>query len=543
MRHEGFLCLVLHAHLPYIYHPEHEHFLEETWFYEAITETYIPLVAMFERLMDDRVDFRITLSLSPTLVEMFQNPLLRQRYRDYLETLLALTEKELRRTRGDIHFAPVVAMYYERFKKIRRLYEEVYKKDLVSVFRNLSGAGAVELITTAATHAFLPALSHYPRAIRAQLLIGSEHHREHFDRKPHGMWLPECGYAPGFDALLTEAGANFFFVDTHGILHAAPTPRFGAYLPVSCPSGAVAFGRDSQSAEQVWSSVVGYPGDLHYRDFYRDIGFDLDSESLQPCIQPDGIRTFTGLKYYRITGKTHDKQPYDREQAIRKAEEHAHHFLRSRENRIQSLHSRLGIQPVITAPYDAELFGHWWFEGPEWLEALFRIADREQKNFRMITPSEFLTEETAGGSTLQVSQPSFSSWGEKGYSEVWMNETNDYVYRHLLKATERMLSLADTFSRAEGLQQRALNQAARELLLAQQSDWTFIMKHHTSTGYARKRFEEHINRFTRLYESIIAGNISETWLSDTEQKDALFKNISYTVFSTKQQESSYNNLS
>jgi 1,4-alpha-glucan branching enzyme len=543
MRREGFLCLVLHAHLPYIHHPEYEYFLEETWFYEAITETYIPLVAMLERLIDDRVHFRITLSLSPTLIEMLQNPLLRQRYMGYLDTLLALTEKELWRTEGDVHFAPVVSMYYERFRKIRHLYEEVYKKDLVSVFRSLSDAGSVELITTAATHAFLPALLDYPRAIRAQLLIGGEHHREHFDRKPHGMWLPECGYAPGIDALLTESEANFFFLDTHGILYAEPTPRFGAYLPVSCPSGAVAFGRDIQSSRQVWSSIEGYPGDFHYRDFYRDIGFDLDDDSLKPFIQPHGIRTFTGLKYYRITGKTHEKQPYDREHAIRKAEEHAHHFIRSKENQIQSLHSRLGIRPVITAPYDAELFGHWWFEGPEWLEALFRIADREQKNFRMITPAEYLAEETAGGFALQVSQPSFSSWGEKGFSEVWLNETNDYVYRHLLKATERMLSLADIFPQAEGIQQRALRQAARELLLAQQSDWTFIMKHHTATGYARKRFEEHISRFTRLYESIIAGNISETWLSDIEQKDAIFKNISHTVFSSKQQGSSYNSLS
>jgi 1,4-alpha-glucan branching enzyme len=151
----------------------------------------------------------------------------------------------------------------------------------------------------------------------------------------------------------------------------------------------------------------------------------------------------------------------------------------------------------------------------------------------MITPTEYLAEETAGGLALQVSQPSFSSWGEKGFSEVWLNETNDYVYRHLLKATERMLSLADIFPQAEGIRQRALRQAARELLLAQQSDWTFIMKQETATGYARKRFEEHISRFTRLYESIITGNISETWLSDIEQKDAIFKNISYTVFSNK----------
>ncbi|MDQ7786173.1 MAG: DUF1957 domain-containing protein [Thermodesulfovibrionales bacterium] len=533
MRTRGFLCIVLHAHLPYIRHPEHDNFLEETWLFEAITETYIPLLDMFERLIHDSVDFRITISLSPTLVEMFHDPLLQQRYRHYLGKMIAFTEQELSRIKGDVHFEPVVTMYHERFRRILHLYEDVYKRDLVSAFENMSGTGKVELITTTATHAFLPVLSHCPQAVRAQILIGAEQHREKFCGKLRGMWLPECGYIPGFDALLTEAGINYFFVDTHGILHGEPTPRFGASLPVRCPSGAVAFGRDNQSAKQVWSSIEGYPGDFWYREFYRDIGFDLDLDSLKSYLHPDGLRTFTGLKYYRITGKTHNKKPYEREKAVKKAAEHAHHFLQSRGSQIQHLHGRLGIMPIITAPYDAELFGHWWFEGPDWLDALFRIMHREQNNFRMITPSEYLEEVAAGCSDLQVSQPSISSWGEKGYSEVWVNETNDYVYRHLFKAADRMVLLADTFPQSEGILRRAINQAARELLLAQQSDWTFIMKNRTATGYAQKRIEEHLSRFTRLYDSIISDNISATWLGEVEERDKIFKNISYSVFRSK----------
>lgn len=535
MKTHGFLCLVLHAHLPYIRHPEHERFLEETWLFEAITETYIPLLDMFERLLHDSVDFRVAFSLSPTLVEMFNDNLLRQRYTKHLEKIIAFTEQEVSRVRRDIRFESVIAMYRKRFRRVRYLYEEVYKGDLVSAFRALSETGKIELITSAATHAFLPALSHHPQTVRAQIHIGAEQHRENFCRTPRGMWLPECGYMPGFDQVLTEAGIEYFFVDTHGILRGEPAPKYGTMLPVHCPSGAVAFGRDSQSAKQVWSSTAGYPGDFCYRDFYRDAGFDLDPDLLGPYLHPEGIRTFTGLKYYRITGKTRKKKPYDRERALQKVREHAEHFFRSRQSQIEYQHRRLGIKPVITSPYDAELFGHWWFEGPDWLEALFRIVHHGMKNFRMITPGEYLEEAGAGRSGIQTSQPSLSSWGERGYSSVWLNRTNDYVYRHLFKAAERMILLADTFPHAEGMLRRAINQAARELMLAQQSDWTFIMKNRTATEYAKERLEGHIKRFIRLYDAIVSGNISRTWLKSLEEKDRIFRNISYSVFRSNRQ--------
>ncbi|MEW6585724.1 MAG: 1,4-alpha-glucan branching protein domain-containing protein [Nitrospirota bacterium] len=531
MREDGFLCIVLHAHLPYVRHPEHEFFLEENWLYEAITETYIPLLDVLERLIHDGIDFRITLSLSPTLVEMFQDHLLRRRYGRHIERLLALTEKELFRTKGDIHFKPVVAMYHQRFKRILHLYEDVYRKDIASAFRRVAATGKIELITTSATHAFLPNLSPYPGAVRAQIAVGAGQHAKTFGR-PQGIWLPECGYAPGIDSHLKETGLRFFFIERHGVLHSEPSPKYGAYLPVRCPSEVVAFGRDEESSRQVWSSIEGYPGDFRYRDFYRDIGFDLDIDYLKPYTHPDGIRTFTGLKYYRVTGKTDNKKPYVREKAVKRAETHAHHFYRRRKSQIQRLRDLFGIRPVITATYDAELFGHWWFEGPEWLEALCRLAQQKRNNFRMVSPSEYLNEES-GQTVPEICLPSMSSWGDKGYSEVWVNEANDYVYRHLLKAAERMLFLAERFPRSKGLMQRALNQAARELLLAQQSDWTFIMKNRTASGYAKKRLEEHIGRFTRLYESITSRTIPEQWLAEIEDKDRIFKDLDYRVFGRK----------
>ncbi|MFH1014819.1 MAG: 1,4-alpha-glucan branching protein domain-containing protein [Nitrospirota bacterium] len=549
--HKGYLILILHAHLPYIRHPEHEYFLEENWLYEAITESYMPLIDVFDRLLNDNIDFRITLSLSPTLVEMFNDSFLRERYLRYINNLIELSEKELLRTRGDISFEPLVRMYNNRFKRVKFLYEESCKKDLTAAFKRLGETGKAEIITTAATHSYLPVLSIYPQAVRAQIRVAKENHIKNFGKAPAGIWLPECGYYNGADRLLAETGIRFFFMDTHGILNGMPTPRYGVYKPVSCPSGVIAFGRDIESSKQVWSSIEGYPGDFAYRDFYRDAGFDLPIDYVKPHIHPDGIRTYTGIKYYRITGKTEDKMPYVRKQALAKAEEHAENFMSSKKRQIEFLYNTVGFKPVITAPYDTELFGHWWFEGPDWLDSLMRRIAGTQDVFRTITPTEYLSEPnppsppfckamarrggmggfSGGDFRFQYITPSMSSWGYKGYNEVWLNSSNSWIYRHLHRAVEKMIELANMFPQADGLLKRALNQAAREVLLSQYSDWAFIIKTGAAAEYASKRLSEHIERFNGLYAAIRKGDINEARLFEIENKDKLFSEMDYRVYS------------
>jgi 1,4-alpha-glucan branching enzyme len=529
---QGYLCLVLHAHLPYIRHPEHEYFLEENWLYEAITETYIPLLEVFSRLLNDGIDFNLTVSLSPPLIEMLDDALLRERYLRHIGQLIELSERELFRTKGDIHFEPVVKMYHERFLRCRHFFEDVCGKDLVSVFRLLQDTGNVEIITSAATHAFLPNLFLFPQAVKAQLTVGTEQYRRHFGKNSNGIWLPECGFTEGLDYHIKEAGMQYFFLETHGLMHGKPLPPYEVYAPAVCPSGAVAFGRDSDTAKQVWSSVEGYPGDFFYRDFYRDIGFDLDLDYVKSHLDPYGAKTYTGLKYYRVTGKSGRKDPYIMQKAKEKAREHASHFIRERERQVNALSEKLNVRPVITAMYDAELFGHWWFEGPEWLEQLFREIHRSNVHFRTITPSGYLNM-TARETRLQASEPCMSSWGERGYSDVWLNEKNDYVCRHLLKAAERMHSLAERFPGARGILLRALNQAAREILLSQHSDWAFILKSGTSAEYAAVRFRRHMEDFQYLYHAIISGTLSNGRLMEIEERDRIFKDIDYRIYARR----------
>lgn len=518
---KGYLCMVLHTHLPFVRHPECEDFLEEDWLYEAITETYIPLIQSFERLINEGVDFRITMSLTPTLISMLSDGLLQDRYMKHINRLIELAHREVERTRWQDEFHNLAQMYLNRFYDARNTFEK-YNRNLVNAFKNFQDAGKIEIITCGATHGYFPLMDAVRPSVRAQVKVAVRHYEKTFGRKPIGIWLPECGYNPGDDEILKDSGIKYFFTDAHGVLHGSPRPKYGVFAPIYCKSGVACFGRDLESSKQVWSSIEGYPGDYYYREFYRDIGFDLDYDYIKPYIHPDGLRISTGIKYYRITGSEH-KQPYNPFMAQQKAAEHAGNFVFNREKKVEYLYDFMGKKPIIVSPYDAELYGHWWYEGPMWLEFLIKKIYFDQKTIRMITPSEYLSENPRN----QVVTPSMSSWGWKGYSEMWLQGPNDWIYRHLHKASERMTELAHNYRSADGLMKRALNQALRELLLAQSSDWGFIMGTGTHVEYAVKRTKEHLLKFTRLYDDIKSDTVDENWLADVEYKDNIFSEIDY----------------
>ncbi|MFQ5483168.1 MAG: glycoside hydrolase family 57 protein, partial [Nitrospinaceae bacterium] len=387
---QGYLSLVLHAHLPFVRHPEFEEFLEEDWFYQAVTETYIPLIHVFEGLQRDHVPFAVTMSLTPTLLSMLADPLLQERYLRHLDRSLEFAEKELHRTRHDPAFHPLAEMYHRRFAEARTTFRDRYDSNLITAFRQLADAGCLDILTCAATHGFLPFMEANPEALRAQIQVAVRTHTRLLGRSPYGIWLPECAYTPGLERYLEEAGLRFFFLDTHGVLHASPRPKYGVYAPVQCPNGVAAFARDPETSTQVWSANEGYPGDAVYRDFYRDAGFDLPYDYVRPYIASTGDRKMTGFKYYRITGDTDQKEPYQPEWARNKTAEHAANFMFNRERQVEHLRGAMGREPLIVSMYDAELFGHWWAEGPWWLDQLIRKSAYDQQVYQLTTPRQFL---------------------------------------------------------------------------------------------------------------------------------------------------------
>jgi 1,4-alpha-glucan branching enzyme len=532
VREPAGFCLVLHAHLPFVRHPEYADFLEEDWLFEAISETYLPLLELAERLIEEEVPYRFTLSVTPTLAAMLEDPLLQERYLHHLEKLIDLAVREVERTRWLPAFHPLALRYLRSFTRCRFLFAEHHRRDILGAIRRLAEAGVVELITSGATHGFLPLMLGKRGLWRGQVLTAAREHARHFGRPPAGIWLPECGYVPGIDAVLGEAGIRFLFCDAHGVLRATPRPRLGTAAPILTPGGVAAFGRDLDASRQVWSSWLGYPGDFRYREFYRDVGWDLDYEYIRPALHSDGHRCNLGIKYYRITGPGREKEPYNFEVARRRAELHADHFLEARQRQAGELAGSLDRPPLVTAPYDAELFGHWWYEGPAWLEFLLRKM-AASGDVRAVTPSEFLE----GRPSLQICTPSYSSWGMKGYAEHWLDESNDWIYPLLHRAGDRMIDLAGRFAarrRDAGAlsrpMERALQQAGRELLLAQSSDWAFIIKAGTMTDYATLRTRRHLSNFEDLREQVLRGEVDVAGLAELESRHNLFPELDWTVF-------------
>ncbi|MBR3163378.1 MAG: DUF1957 domain-containing protein [Clostridia bacterium] len=524
---KGYVSFVLHAHLPFIHHPESDDYLEESWLYEAISETYIPLLTNFQKLVDEGVDFRITMSMTPPLLSMLDNKLLQRKYINYLKKLIELSKKEIKRTADNPRLNKLSQYYYDRYSNDLHLFKDVYKRNLIEQFKKFQDMGVLEIITCGATHGYFPILYVNEKTVKAQIAVGVQTYERYFGKKPRGIWLPECGYVPEADKYLKEFGIEYIITESHGILYADPTPVYGTAAPIVSPEGVVAFGRDIESSRQVWSSINGYPGDYNYREFYRDIGYDVqDYEYIKPYIAPNGDRVHTGIKYYRITGDGDYKDYYDVQWAKDSAEKQAGHFFDCRNEQIGHLSQYMHVPPIILCPYDAELYGHWWYEGPYWLYTLFKKIYYDDCNFKLITPSEYIDKYPE----IQVSSPCRSSWGANGYSEVWLNQTNDYVHRHLHFAGDKMCELAMNYPDAKGLKKKALNQCARELLLAQSSDWLFIITNGTMVDYAKKRIKDHIGRFNKLYKQITENKIDEVFLKDISKKDCVFPDIDYRIY-------------
>ena len=524
---QGYVSFVLHAHLPFIHHPESEDYLEEQWLFEAISETYIPLLLNFKKLVEEKVEFKITMSMTPPLLNMLDNKLLQKRYIKYLNKHIELSKKEIERTKDNPKINELSKYYYDRYSNDLHIFKDVYNCNLIEGFKHFQDIGVLEIITCGATHGYFPILYVTEQTIRAQIAVGVQAYEKYFGRKPRGIWLPECGYVPESDKYLKEFGIEYIITESHGILYANPIPLYGTYSPIVSPEGVIAFGRDMESSRQVWSSINGYPGDYNYREFYRDIGYDAPYDYIKPYIANNGARVHTGIKYHRITGKSEEKDIYDLQWAKDSAESQASHFINSRKEQIKLASSYMDKPPIILCPYDAELYGHWWYEGPYWLYVLFKQIYYDQKDFKLITPGEYIDKYPE----IQVCSPCRSSWGANGYSEVWLNQTNDYAHRHLHEAGNKMVELAGLFeNETDKIKIRALNQAARELLLAQSSDWLFIITNGTMVDYAKKRIKDHIGRFTKLYEQIKNNTIDKDFLSDIEKKDCIFPEIDFRIY-------------
>ncbi|WP_026828942.1 1,4-alpha-glucan branching protein domain-containing protein [Exiguobacterium artemiae] len=499
---KGYFSLVLHAHLPYIRHQE-AHRLEERWMYEAISETYIPLLWEIDRL---ERPLGWTISISPPVIEMLADSLIQDRYVEHLEDTLRLIEQELQRDLVNEE-RDALLFYKERYHDLKVTFEH-WGRNLNSAFRHYKEQGYLELMTCTATHGFSPHMLS-EQAARSEIQTGLNCFERHYGYRPTGLWMPECAYTPGLDKIMYEEGIRYTFVDEHSILNADPAPKHGIGAPVYSPHGVALFPRDQIISGRIWSSVIGYPGHPDYREFYRDLAYDREWDQIAEFMHPEGLRYDTGLKLHRVTGESDQKEYYVRDWAWKRTDVHATDFAEALANHLDEQSGQDFPPFLVTAPFDAELFGHWWFEGPDFLgKTMERFGDY---GIESISPAMFLERHFQDIETVHVSM---GTWGRKGYADVWINERNDWMIRHLHQLEKRLAGVVARNRHQDELTVKAKRQLIREYLLAVSSDWPFILDGQTTAQYAANRFREHIKRFEETERRLDAQELTLDWLEE-----------------------------
>ncbi len=518
----GYLILHLHAHLPYIrrrvvygtagiWQPLG---FPEEWFHEALVDTYVPLVRLFEQLVDEGVDFKLSLDLSPPLTSMMRCPLLQEEFLKYIEGLINLARAEIERVRREAPgFEAAAWMHLRRFEEAREVFLR-YDRDLTKAFKRFQDLGKIEVSTCAATHGFLPFYTMYPAAVRAQIETAVRDYEAVFKRPPVGIWLPECAYVPGLERYLEEYGLRYFFAEDHTVLRGDAPAEFGVHAPVFVRGSRVAvFARDPETGKQVWSADEGYPGDPDYLDFHIKGG---------------------PFRYCRVTNRySMQKEPYNPEWAREKAARHAQHFMECRNFRFEYIKGWFWKKPLSVATYDAELFGHHWFEGPQFLYFLLKKLYFDQNQTELITPSDYLSRHP----TNQELLPPPSSWGDKGTFDKWMYGSVSWMYRHVHEAIEALSRLVKQAG-DDALLRRILRQAAREVLWAMNSDLAFVISNGHFVDRMKEFFFETLERFWMLHEFArkrLAGEeVPEREVRELEMTRPLFSDLPLAPWSKDQ---------
>jgi 1,4-alpha-glucan branching enzyme len=522
------ISIVFEAHLPYVRELFREDDLsqsgEEGRFFEYVTETILPLLEVLDRLENDHVPFHIALVISPILCHLLNDEQLQRKYLYYIDKQIEFGKQELERTSGRSELNKLALLYYNKIVDRRIAFTERYGKNLLKAFDFYKRRGKVEILASCATHAFLPFISHNSESVQAQLEVPVSIYRRHFGNCPQGFWLPALGWTPAIEPYLRDYNFNYTIVDAHGLLFGSPLPNKGTFFPVKTHNGTFILGRDYYSVNEIKKMST----DELYRNNDRDVGYELPAEIVSQFLSAEGERHRTGYKYW-----THSKNGdtiYNPQAASGRVLEHARLFLEKTTARLEEASKYMEEAPLCLYAHNADNFGRFWYEGPQFIEALFRMA-AGYRDFQFITPSEYIFKQNL--SSIQITSPEFSSCGVNGYAQTWLDVSNDWIYRHLERSMERMTELAERFPDNTGLKERALNQAAREILLAQSSDWPSLLYRQEATEYARSQAENALRNFTTIYEALGSNYISTEWLTTLERRHNLFPNINYRVFRRK----------
>ena len=558
----GAFTFVLHSHIPYARLAGRWPHGEE-WIHQAACETYIPLLRTLYDLQAEGIPFHLNFDMTPVLAEQLTAPDILDHLDTYLDERIEAARKDIAffEVHNDPHLRYLAEWYYNWLTGIKQDFHERFNRDLIGAFRQLQDDGYIEIMTSAATHGYLPLLGH-DSSLRGQIKTAIKAHERHFGRRPTSFWLPECAYRPayitddsqtrpGLEQFLVEEGFRIFFCETHAItggqpvgvsagnvigpygqisrqyvippnrsMPERPASTFAPYYVADTSAGSGAghhtgiavIGRNNRTGMQVWSAEWGYPGDVDYREFHKRAGT-------------------SGFKYWRVTSDEIDldeKDYYHPDWAAYKVDQHAEHFAHLVGDILREHHRDTGQYGVILAAYDAELFGHWWFEGVDWLGKVLRHLS-DDPAVDMMTANAFIDQHPP---TERLSLPE-GSWGVGGTHFNWENAENNWMWPAIHEAEARMTALADRFTTPSETERALLNQAARELLLLQSSDWPFLITTGQAREYAIQRFTQHVHRFEKLAASLESGSPNAELAAQYWEIDKIFADIDYRWFASQ----------
>ncbi len=527
------------------------------WLNESAAECYLPILDALDRLRNEGIRPRWTINMTPILAEQLDDPSFKAGFEDYCQEKIdwALSDQKNFLAQGPMWMEGVAAMWQRYYTRALVSFKHQWGRSICDAFRFFQDEGCIEIITCGATHGY-SALLGTDESVQVQIKLGVENYKKRFGRQPRGIWLPECAYRPmydwkapvgddapwprkGVEQFLEENGVEYFFVDSHMIRGGEPLGTYAANFPqlaemfarskkmFSPPSefrseyehyalenGVVCFARDPETTVKVWSGDVGYPGDPDYLEFHKQL--------------------YPGrLRYWRISENKADlgaKQPYNPWDAFENIPQHAEDFVNTMKSTLAHYKGQANRTGCLVAMYDTELFGHWWFEGPEFLYEVGRRIHHDPD-----------LDSVSGGDMLDIEPPRHSihlpegSWGEGGYHYIWLNDGNVWTWEKLYPAERKMVQMARSY--ATGPAKEIVEQCARELLLAEASDWQFLISTFAARDYAEIRFDDHIERFFKLAEIAERAHFGtppsaadREFLEDCQRKDAPFPEIDLSMW-------------
>lgn len=569
----GYFTFVLHTHLPYVLHHGKWPFGSD-WLTEAASECYIPLLNALTGLQKRGVKAKISMDFSPILLEQLADPLFAETFIGYCDEKIKLAEGDYQKFAAteEKHFQPLALYWKEFYTNCKKNFIDDYDQNIIGAFRKLADAGMLDVMTCGATHGYFPLLLD-DRNVRAQIQLGVATHEKYFGKKPRGIWLPECAYRPryhwspssgngelnefrkeraGIEELLSEFGLEYFIVEgsltkggmamptyhrlidasLRGDRHAVEWQKYlfrtgeradrsladiygvkstTRELPGAIP---IVFSRDRKTSEQVWSGDVGYPGGAEYLDFHKK---HHDS----------------GLRYWKVTGHQIDiaaKQQYNTSATEERLKQNALHFVSLVRQTLTKHLLQTGKTGVVCSPFDTELFGHWWFEGPRFLEKVLEQLSSDD-DIKLSNCAE-IVDRTPGPEVIALPE---GSWGEGGGHYVWLNQKVAWTWSDIYDLEKRFLEILEDYKivkKPASFLTKILQQAARELLLLESSDWQFLITTGSAADYSTDRFKTHSDRLEKLLDisdklllGVSADKIDKEYLKTVSKDDRPFAEI------------------